>query len=75
MEMSGEWVEDCYYDSYAEAPLDGSALTDKECSRRVVRGGSWDGQIGNARAAYREYYAAVNRSNRLGFRIARMLER
>jgi len=70
-----EWVEDCYHDSYEGAPADGSAWTEADCSRRVVRSGSWDGQKGNARAAYREYYAAVNRSNRLGFRIWRMLER
>ena len=37
-----EWTEDCYHDSYNGAPADGSAWTGGDCSRRVVRGGSWD---------------------------------
>jgi formylglycine-generating enzyme required for sulfatase activity len=38
-----EWTEDCYHDSYNGAPADGSAwTTGGDCSRRVVRGGSWN---------------------------------
>ena len=36
-----EWVQDCWNDSYAGAPTDGSAWTLGDCSQRVVRGGSW----------------------------------
>ena len=36
-----EWVEDCWNDSYAGAPSDGRAWTSGDCSRRVIRGGSW----------------------------------
>jgi len=36
-----QWVEDCYYHSYAGAPTDGSPSTTDDCGRRVVRGGSW----------------------------------
>jgi formylglycine-generating enzyme required for sulfatase activity len=37
-----EWVEDCYRNSYAGAPTDGSANTSVgDCSLRVFRGGSW----------------------------------
>ena len=36
-----EWVEDCWNRSYAGAPSDGSAWRSGECSRRVLRGGSW----------------------------------
>ncbi len=39
-----EWVEDCWHDSYAGAPRDGSAWLGNnggDCSRRVLRGGSW----------------------------------
>ena len=38
-----EWVEDCWHDSYRGAPSDGTAWTaGGDCSRRVLRGGSWD---------------------------------
>ena len=36
-----EWVEDCWNGSYKGAPADGSAWTSGDCSRRVLRGGSW----------------------------------
>ena len=36
-----EWVEDCWNDSYAGAPADGTAWTSGDCRRRVLRGGSW----------------------------------
>ena len=36
-----EWVQDCWNDSYVGAPNDGSAWESGECSRRVLRGGSW----------------------------------
>ena len=37
-----EWVEDCWHESYRGAPVDGSAWTSGgDCSRRVLRGGSW----------------------------------
>ena len=36
-----EWAEDCWNDSYAGAPADGSAWTSGNCVLRVVRGGSW----------------------------------
>ena len=49
----GEWVEDCWNESYEGAPSDGSAWTSGDCSRRVLRGGSWgDGPV-NLRSAYR----------------------
>jgi formylglycine-generating enzyme required for sulfatase activity len=39
---SWQWTEDCYHDSYNEAPSDGSAWTTTCIGRgRVVRGGSW----------------------------------
>ena len=39
-----EWVQDCWHDSYRNAPLDGSAwMNDNtgDCSLAVLRGGSW----------------------------------
>ncbi len=36
-----EWVQDCWHETYEKAPADGSAWSDAECPRHVVRGGSW----------------------------------
>ena len=36
-----EWVEDCWNESYVGVPADGSAWRSGDCSRRVLRGGSW----------------------------------
>ena len=44
-DMSGnvwEWTEDCWHDSYKDAPSDGGAwISGGDCNLRVVRGGSW----------------------------------
>ena len=37
----GEWVEDCWNDSYRSAPADGIAWLSGDCDRRLSRGGSW----------------------------------
>ena len=36
-----EWTEDCWNESYTGALSDGSAWRSGNCSRRVLRGGSW----------------------------------
>jgi len=39
-----EWNQDCYINSYKDAPADGSSresIDGSDCSRRVLRGGSW----------------------------------
>jgi formylglycine-generating enzyme required for sulfatase activity len=69
------WVEDCYHDSYADSPTDGSAWTqDCELGRRAVRGGGWDSYGINLRSANRDRISIGTRINDLGFRIARTLE-
>ena len=70
-----EWVEDCWHDSYAGAPADGSAWTvGGDCSRRVLRGGSWFDIPWYLRAALRSGYFAGGRLDVLGFRVARTLD-
>ena len=62
-----EWVQDCYHDSYRDAPADGSARTNDICDRRVARGGAWADDISSIRSASRFGFAADSSDNVLGF--------
>jgi formylglycine-generating enzyme required for sulfatase activity len=68
-----QWVQDCYVDSYADAPSDGSAVRDKEGCFRVLRGGSWIYRPVDARAAGRFGVIPGARNDSFGFRVARSL--
>ena len=69
-----EWVEDCWHESYAGAPTDGGAWTSGgDCTRRVLRGGSWSYDPRAVRSAYRGRVASGFRGNDVGFRVARTL--
>ena len=68
-----EWVQDCWNDSYAGAPGDGSARESGICSVRVIRGGSWNNDPRLLRAAARLRLVAGNRYIVAGFRVARTL--
>ena len=69
-----EWVEDCWHDSYAGAPSDGTAWTSGgDCGRRVLRGGSSYDYPGNRRSADRDWDSTGNRYTYDGFRVARTL--
>lgn len=69
----GEWVKDCWHDTYLRAPLDGSAWVNPGCERRVVRGGYWASSPDQARSAFRFSAKPDQRDSRIGFRIARDL--
>ena len=68
-----EWVEDCRNGNYEGAPADGTAWTKGDCDFRKVRGGAWDGNPRSLRSAYRGMDSIGDRSNRVGFRVARRL--
>ena len=68
-----EWVEDCWNDSYAGAPTDGSAWEQEDCNARVLRGGSWIDNPRFLRSANRDGLTIGYRSNFVGFRVARRL--
>ncbi len=69
-----EWVEDCWYDSYRGAPIDGSAwTTGGNCNMRVLRGGSWFSGPWYLRSAIRTGNTTGLQNSGLGFRIARTL--
>jgi formylglycine-generating enzyme required for sulfatase activity len=50
------WTEDCFAESYANAPRDGTAFISKDCEKRVIRGGAWYTVPRHMRSAYREAF-------------------
>jgi formylglycine-generating enzyme required for sulfatase activity len=68
-----EWVQDCYKDGYRDAPTDGSAVVSRDCSQRILRGGSWNYFPQLLRSAYRYATAPDIRLEIVGFRVARSL--
>ena len=54
-----EWTEDCW---------------EGNCGRRMLRGGSWSGDAARQRPGARGTYDTDNRSNAIGFRVARTLD-
>jgi formylglycine-generating enzyme required for sulfatase activity len=74
-----QWVEDCPHENYQGAPSDGSAWTSGDCSRRMLRGGSWRHNPWFLRAAVRggpgpaEGSPTDRRSYLVGFRLGRTL--
>ena len=68
-----EWTEDCWRASLAGVPADGSARTQAECGARALRGGSLTDIPNALRSAARSGFAPDNRSEQIGFRVARSL--
>ncbi len=70
-----EWCADDWHDSYDGAPTDGAPWTalDGE-GHRSLRGGSWDNNPGDVRAARRVWDDAGLRDASSGFRVARTLK-
>ena len=73
-----EWVQDCYFVSYAGGPRDGRAKelaagSEDECPVRVLRGGTWNDKPSLLRAAYRGRAQYDVRSGSAGFRVARSI--
>ncbi len=72
-----EWVVDCWNEGYAGKPdalkRSGGAWASGDCSRRVVRGGSWNNEPKNVRSADRNRVSLGLTINDLGIRLARTL--
>jgi formylglycine-generating enzyme required for sulfatase activity len=71
-----EWVEDCWnddYKDYDDKPRDGSPWITGDCTRHVLRGGSWFTFPRYLRSAARIGPYAVIRHDDNGFRVARSL--
>jgi len=71
---AAEWVEDCWNDTYRNAPTNGTAWTTGQCRQRVLRGGSFAGRANLIRSAARFRYDQDVRYYANGFRVARDLK-
>ena len=72
-----QWTDDCWNESYVGAPADGSAWTAGDCTKRVLRGGSWSNAPEFVRSATRSRGDAAGRdadySSYAGFHVAKSL--
>ncbi len=66
-----EWTRDCWNGSYMGAPDDGRSWESSDCSRRVLRGGSWFYNPGYLRSAHRISNERGIRDIDSGFRLVR----
>jgi serine/threonine-protein kinase PpkA len=64
-----EWVQDCYQDHYDKAITSGAAYEEKDCQKRVVRGGSTKNNAPSLASAARDYNPPETYDEALGFRI------
>jgi len=69
-----EWTLDCWNADYDGAPTDGSAWIEGDCSRAVLRGGSWRNSEGKLRSASRTRPSGTFHNDHTGFRPALSLE-
>jgi formylglycine-generating enzyme required for sulfatase activity len=68
-----DWTDDCWNESNAGNPRDGSVRTTGDCAWRVARGGAWNYGPTYLRSAYRYWNLPHNRSGVQSFRVARSL--
>src|SRR5262249_54095494 len=68
-----EWTEDCWNESNSGNPSDGSPRVTRDCTGRVVRGGSWGYEPQFLRSAARFRGPTETRDDGRGFRLARTL--
>jgi formylglycine-generating enzyme required for sulfatase activity len=68
-----QWTQDCYADTYADAPTNGSAYEARDCMR-VDRGGTWLFPAWHLRPATRERNPADYRDAVMGFRVAKTIQ-
>jgi formylglycine-generating enzyme required for sulfatase activity len=68
---AAEWVYDCYHPDYNGAPDDGSVWDGGDCTRRVVRGGSFSSASSALRNAKREKLSPTQGYDNVGIRLVR----
>lgn len=71
-----EWVLDCFeLDFYHFSPSRDPLLFDERCNAPEIRGGSWADDAAQARPAFRTNYPWNGITDRIGFRVARTMEK
>jgi formylglycine-generating enzyme required for sulfatase activity len=65
-----EWVDDCWHVTYQGAPADGSPWRTPNCSRHVLRGGSWNNPPSDISVSTRNFYDTDVRYVANGLRVA-----
>jgi formylglycine-generating enzyme required for sulfatase activity/uncharacterized caspase-like protein len=68
---AAEWVQDCWNPNHQGASRDSRARLSGDCTRHVVRGGSWASSPSLVRSAARIAQPHGYRASDLGFRLAR----
>jgi formylglycine-generating enzyme required for sulfatase activity len=67
-----EWTLECRHRNYQNAPSRGQTWTGGDCSKRMVRGGSFRSYQNDLRITRRMAYPPNARSDDLGFRVVRL---
>jgi formylglycine-generating enzyme len=65
-----QWTQDCVNQNYKDAPSSGSAWISGDCSKRVLRGGSWRYSPMFLRSAIRVWTVTAEKMSDTGFRVA-----
>ena len=68
----GEWIADCATPTYSGMQRDGSSK-EGDCTKRMVRGGSWGTQPRQLRSAERIRYSPADIDDSIGIRVAKTL--
>jgi formylglycine-generating enzyme required for sulfatase activity len=70
-----QWTADCWHPNYLHAPVDGRSWAERECTKHVIRGGSWNSLPVLVRSASRGFSTGEDDDNSsvTGFRVARDL--
>ena len=66
-----EWTADCWNYTYDGAPADGRAWQQGDCTRHVIRGGSYHREDDSHDSAARRAVSSDEREGFIGFRVAR----
>lgn len=64
-----EWVQDCFVGHYLNAPRDGSAIEQKDCKNRSIRGGSLKDSSAKLASYMRGSLPENKRESHVGFRV------
>ena len=68
-----EWTDDCWNPDHSGRQENAGTRFSGDCSRRILRGGTWGYPSEFLRSAYRFQFELDHRDNGLGFRVIRVI--